>query len=158
MKVKVKKVSLILVMLMVFTSICFAYRFATDIWVTSDGGMNIGNSVNQVGSPLMSKTGYGNQTFRVNDSILSQSMQEHRINARLRWRTGNGAEGNCTYFIGANVGTTLTTGSNWSLDINSGSYHNPTQNSITGYAQDYYIQLYSDYAGGDIIWARWNLN
>lgn len=136
----------------------FAYRFATNIWDTGVGGINIGGRNSPIGSPLRSKTGTGTQTFIVTDSILKQSLQPERIYSRLRWRNGYGTEGNCTEFSGVYVGTRLAAeSSNWPRA--GTNYSSPRD--VSGDAanqKDYYLQIYSGDNNGDIIWANWNLN
>ncbi len=155
---RIKKVFGMLLILVMCVSASYAYRFATNSWSTENDFIWVGGSNDQLGSPLRSKTLYGNQCFLVRESVYGLALSPRPITARIRWRNGYGHEGNCTKYMAMGVNQRMISSNNWPLDKYSSSYLSPNDPSgDDANAKDYYLQIYSNH-GGDEIKADWNLN
>lgn len=154
---KIKKVFSSLLLLVMCISVSYAYRFASDWWSTGDNFIYIGGKNNQLGSPLRSKTVYGEQSFVVRESVYGLALSPRPVTARIRWRNGYGNEGNCTKYVSIGMNTKLVSGKEWQLDKSSSTYSSPYDTSSNAAdAKDYYLQIYSNH-GGDEIKADWSL-
>lgn len=97
-----------------------------------------------IGSRLATKTTNSQQKLQANNINWT-------LEARLRWRTDDGKEGNCTQYNVAHI-TTLVTGGSWKA-ASDGSYKPANDRN-----KNYYVQFRTTNGNSDNLSGKWYLD